>query len=197
MLVVSSLWPWQNVITLWFSDMIFPCLLFCCADKSVLNPLVEASGVSYEWGWPAWSRMVSTLVLGSAWYLVPRQTGGWSSSKGLASSWHQLVIYSIKHSSHSYLPGKRREQKRFSCTHNKESLCPFRSLLEDLMECSSHTRTDHLLITSENNNLCVITRKETFKNKVLNIWMGKTIRWEWHGLILSERWNHASIVADS
>jgi len=43
------------------------------------------------------------------------------------------------------------------------------------MECSPRTHADHLLVTSENNNLRVITRKETFKNKVLNIWMGKTV----------------------
>lgn len=158
---------WQNI-----SGNNTLTVLFRCAERSDLNSLVETSGVSCEWGWPAWSRMVSTLVLGSAWYLVLRQTGGWSSSKGLASSWHQLVIYRIKHSSHSYLPGKR-EQERFSCTHNKESLYPFKSLLENLMECIPHT--DHLLITSEINNLCLITRKETFKNTVLNIWMIKSV----------------------
>lgn len=157
-----------------FQETIHLPYCFFVQQKSDLNSLVEASGVCYKWGWPAWSRMVSTLVLGSAWYLVLRQTGGWSSSKGLASSWHQLVIYRIKHSSHSYLPGKRREQERFSCTHNKESLYPFKSLLENSVECAPHTHTDHLLITSESNNLCLKVRKETFKNTVLNIWMNKT-----------------------
>lgn len=113
-----------------FQETIHLPYCFVVQIKSDVNPLAEASEVSYAWGWPAWSWMVCTLVLGSAWYLVLRQTGGWSSSKGLASSWHQPVIYRIKHSSHSYLPGKRREQRRFNCTHNKESLYPLQILLK-------------------------------------------------------------------
>lgn len=130
-------------------------LPYCFLEISGPDVWGEVYGDCYEQEWPARSWMVAMLVLGSAWCLVPRQTGDWPSPKRLASSWHKVAINRSKHSSRSYLPGERREQKAFSCTHHKR-------VYISIFDTTLLPSAVQSVITFENTNIYAITSRKLF-----------------------------------
>lgn len=160
----------DNVKT--FQETIHLPYCFVVKIKSDVNSLAEASEVSYVWGWPAWSWMVCTPCAGIC--MVPSTETNWGADP-LQRGWHpadinQLYIDSNTPATHIFL-AKEENRKDSTAPTTKTGYIPSRTYWKfDGMPISHlHRSSLHLLLTSEDYNLCVITSKETFINKVLSV----------------------------